>query len=711
MSDFEDKPSPIEGGAPPHETAREVLEQRVQERTQELARSLSLLHATLESTTDGVLAVDRAGQVVCYNGQFAQMWGIPAALLATRDQARLAAFANAQTRDPVAGLQRLADLQAHPETEACDVLELKDGRVFERFVKPQRIGEECVGSVLTFRDITERRRAEEALRRMEELYRWAIAGAEAVPYAYDYRTRSYQFMGEGIERLIGYRPEELGSELWTRIVQETIMRGETTGLSKAEAARRVSTGELRTWRCDMRVLTRAGKSCWLSDASVQHRDASGQIIGSVGILQDITERKEAEAELAYQRDLLQTLLANLPDAIFFKDRESRFVHYSQSLPRRLHVTDPEALRGQTDADFFSPEHACAALEDEQAILRTGQPMLAKVERETHIDGRITWALTSKMPWRDKAGHIIGTFGIAKDITAFKDAEAKLEVAHRKLVAASRQAGMAEVATSVLHNVGNVLNSVNVSSGLIDQRLRASSVAGIHQAVALLEKNRDRLPAFLAENHHAEQLLSYLKALARQLEAEQATVLTETAELTKNIEHIKEIVALQQTYAKVCGVIEIVSLPALIEDALRMHLEALAHHGVRVVREFEPLPELPLDKHKVLQILVNLISNAKYALVAAEPPERLLTVRLTCDSQRLCISVRDNGMGIAPENLTRIFSHGFTTRPDGHGFGLHSGALAAREMGGALLAHSDGPNRGATFILELPLALNSQTHEH
>jgi len=209
-------------------------------------------------------------------------------------------------------------------------------------------------------------------------------------------------------------------------------------------------------------------------------------------------------------------------------------------------------------------------------------------------------------------------------------------------------------------------------------------------------------AFLTSEGRVESLCAYLRALSEQVGAEHATVLRELQELTQNIDHIKEIVAMQQTYAKVSGVVDFQSVPGLIEDALRMHDAALVRHQVTVVRRFDPVPDILIDKHKVLQILVNLISNAKYALSGSADEERRLTLGLHLNGDnRLRISVTDNGMGIAPENLTRIFSHGFTTRHDGHGFGLHSGALAAREMGGALLAQSDGPGKGATFTLELP----------
>jgi len=163
--------------------------------------------------------------------------------------------------------------------------------------------------------------------------------------------------------------------------------------------------------------------------------------------------------------------------------------------------------------------------------------------------------------------------------------------------------------------------------------------------------------------------------------------------------------MQQGYATASGVTETVKVADLVDDALRLNEGALDRHGVRVIREIEATPPILVEKHKVLQILVNLIRNAKYACDESGRTDKQLTVRLSNDDHRVQIAVIDNGVGIPKENLTRIFAHGFTTRKDGHGFGLHSGALAACELGGRLSAHSDGTGKGATFILELPCRRN------
>ena len=279
---------------------------------------------------------------------------------------------------------------------------------------------------------------------------------------------------------------------------------------------------------------------------------------------------------------------------------------------------------------------------------------------------------------------------------------EVERIHRLLVDASRRAGQAEVASSVLHNVGNVLNSVNTSASIITDQVRDSKAADVSQVAELLIEHQNDLAEFLVQQGRGEPVTNYLKALGRRLVSEQATTLKELRELVDNIDHIKEIVAMQQSYAQVSGIMEMQSIPTLMEDALRMHTAALARHRVQVVRQFDPIPDVLVDKHKILQILVNLISNAKYALSESAAAERLLTLGVKLDpDNRVRISVADNGVGIPPENLDRIFSLGFTTRQNGHGLGLHSGFFAAREMGGTLLVHSDGPGKGATFTLVFP----------
>ncbi|WP_339490389.1 sensor histidine kinase [Pseudomonas rhizophila] len=282
---------------------------------------------------------------------------------------------------------------------------------------------------------------------------------------------------------------------------------------------------------------------------------------------------------------------------------------------------------------------------------------------------------------------------------------ELREAQAELVTTARRAGMAEIATNVLHNVGNVLNSVNVSARLLYEKVHASKGQGVIRVAELMKEHSDDLGAFISSDPKGRALPGYLGKLAEALAAEQRSMIDELVQLTKSIDHIKEIVATQQSYAGNSSVLEPGSLRELIEDVVRICDVSLARHHVTLIKELADIPMMLLDKHKVLQILINLINNAKQALDSvADRPSRI-TLRLKAtDDKRVRIEVEDNGEGISRDNLTRVFEHGFTTRADGHGFGLHSCILAAHEMGGELTVQSAGPGKGALFTLELPLAL-------
>ncbi len=402
------------------------------------------------------------------------------------------------------------------------------------------------------------------------------------------------------------------------------------------------------------------------------------------------------------QDLLRALMHKSEDAIYFKDCQSRFIRCSTALARLLGVPNAGDLIGKSDSDFFAEEHAKDAYEDEQTIIRTGESLIGKTEKETWPDGRVTWCLTSKMPFRDTQGNIIGTFGISKNMSAIKEAEEKIEQMHKDLMDASRQAGMAEVATSVLHNVGNALNSVNVSGSLIAEKIGKSKAPKLAKAVALLQAHEIDLADFFNNDPKGKQLLVYLSDLALHLTQEQDEVLRETKALMNSIEHIIGVISMQQNYAKTSSLVESLKVADVVEDAVRMNIDSMDRHGVKITREFAKVPPIMAEKHKVLQILVNLIRNAKHACDDSNKPDKQITLCIANGAGRIKILVKDNGIGIPAENLTRIFGHGFTTKKAGHGFGLHSGALAAKEMGGNLTAFSEGDGRGAIFTLELPI---------
>jgi signal transduction histidine kinase len=302
----------------------------------------------------------------------------------------------------------------------------------------------------------------------------------------------------------------------------------------------------------------------------------------------------------------------------------------------------------------------------------------------------------------------------------RDAERKVaatraEEMQSELLSVSRMAGMAEVATGVLHNVGNVLNSLNISVSMISDQVRASRVSGLTRSIELVDSFPGGLPAFL-ETEKGKVLPTYLSSVSRRLSEENAKVLDELASVNRHVDHIKTIVAMQQSYARPSGIKELVAIGPLIDDALHMGESSFAKHGIEVVKDYDDAITIACDRHKLLQIMINLISNARHALKdlrATLPDHRgphQLIVRVRSTPTALAIAVADTGVGIPAENLDKIFRHGFTTKQGGHGFGLHASANAARELGGSLHVVSDGPGTGATFTLELPVAANERDHD-
>jgi signal transduction histidine kinase len=307
-------------------------------------------------------------------------------------------------------------------------------------------------------------------------------------------------------------------------------------------------------------------------------------------------------------------------------------------------------------------------------------------------------------WLYSTAHAATHAALERDIKARKETEAKLGELHRTLLDVSRQAGMAEIATGALHNVGNTLNSVNISLNVATDRVRNSRVSKLAQAAELLREHAGDLAGFLTTDPRGAKLPSYLSALSEQLAAEREALLEELLALGESVEHVKSIVSMQQKHARLGGVLEWVQVPQLINDALRLAAGSLERLGIEVRCDYAEVPAILVDRHKLLQILLNLLSNARHALVETSTPDKRLTIRvgLGAGGERLRIEVADNGVGIAPEHLTRMFAQGFTTKERGHGFGLHISALAAAEMKGRLSVASAGPGQGATFTIELPV---------
>jgi PAS domain S-box-containing protein len=725
------------------------LDQRVVQRTaevgktnHELRESQALYHSLVDQMPAAVFRKDAEGRYVFVNSSFCRiMEMLPDQILGKTASELVAAMPATQAnRRPVSDQLESQGKSYHDlimqtgrQIIVEDEYQGSDGkRSFYHTVKSAVYGADgkIAGSQGILFDVTDSKAAEAALSYERDLLRSLLDNSPDQIYFKNaqscfIKTSKAQAVNFGLQsadELVGKSDFDFFTEAHARPAFEDEQEIIRTGRPL------IGRVEKEVWK--------DGRTTWVLTNKMPLRDKDGQVIGTFGISKNITALMQTEAELAYERDLLRTLLDNSPDSIFFKDTQSRLVNVSRSeaanlfrvalsrhhaahpgegaeqLPAHLASLDRfrEYVIGKTDADTYGGERSGSFNQDEQEIMRTGRPLLGKIEQTVCPDGSSLWFMTTKVPWRNQNGEIIGTFGTSRDISDLKNAEAKVEETHKRLLESSRQAGMAEIATNVLHNIGNVLNSVNVSASLVVDSVKKSKAANLAKVSAMLREHEHDLGTFITSDAKGRQLPVYLGQLSEQLLADQETAVHELDLLVKNIEHIKDVVSMQQSYARVSGVKEIISLRDLVEDGLRMNIGALDRHRVEVIREFADVPPINVDKHRVLQILVNLIRNAKYACEESGRAERRLTVRLANGEGRVKISVADNGIGIPPENLTRIFNHGFTTRKDGHGFGLHSGALAAKEMGGSLAAQSDGIGNGATFTLDLPCSTNGGSNE-
>ncbi len=465
-----------------------------------------------------------------------------------------------------------------------------------------------------------------------------------------------------------------------------------------------------SWAGETAIRHRDGTEMQVSQVIIAHKNVAGGLEHLSTVMRDISEQKVAEEALRVAELKFRGLVEQLPAITYHAalGENCTWTYVSPQVFTLLGFTQAEWLA--SDRLWFEhihPDDRSIPIEAEAIARRTGR--LAAEYRMFTKDGELRW-------FRDQAVFVTATeqssdalYGVMMDITEAKAAGARLGELNTKLLETSRMAGMAEVATGVLHNVGNVLNSVNVSAGVVLDKLRRSKASKVSKAADLLISRNGDLAEYLTQDPNGQKLPGYLVKLGTFLVTENTELLAEVDQLSRNIEHIKEVVAMQQSYAKVSGVFEDLHLDRLVDDAIAMNVGAFERHGITLERRFSPAPPVRVDRHRVLQILINLIRNSKYALDDGTGPDKRLIISIEpLEDSSVSVRVADNGVGISPENLTRIFGHGFTTRKDGHGFGLHSGANAAKEMGGSLSVHSDGLGHGAVFILNLPVASTKST---
>ncbi|TWU35880.1 sensor histidine kinase [Novipirellula artificiosorum] len=420
---------------------------------------------------------------------------------------------------------------------------------------------------------------------------------------------------------------------------------------------------------------------------------------------EIEQRKLIESELRQSEERYELAVNGVNEGIWDWDlvkSATGLVSYRSDRFKQLLGYEPEDKLGH-----FSEYVLAEDLPDvKDAVAKHIASQTARLDIEFRgitKSGACRWYRVRGNCIRDDQGVPIRMVGSLTDIEVEKESQKELAQLHQEMVCMSRQAGMAEVASGVLHNVGNVLNSVCVSAAVVTEQLELSRASQLGEIASMLEQHADHLGSFITEDDRGRRIPRYLGTLAKNLMAERAVTMENIDRVCDKIEHIKEIVSRQQEFARIGSVEEQLDLRDVLDDAIKMHQTSLEHCGIALVQEYETSPSVFSDKHKLMQVLVNLLGNAKQSLNQSNADGKKITVRLAMVSEdRVSVAVIDNGIGIAKEHQASIFTHGFTTKQDGHGFGLHSCALAMEQLGGSIRFASDGAGLGAAFILELPL---------
>ncbi len=537
-------------------------------------------------------------------------------------------------------------------------------------------------------DITERKQAEESLKKSENKYRILIENIPQKVFLKD-RNSVYVSCNKNYAADLDIEPEEIAGrtdfDFYSKELADKYRTDDSRVVESAQAE-----------EIDEKYV-QAGKESIVHTVKTPVKDEHDNVVGVLGIFWDITERKQAEVKLKQTAEEWITTFDSITDMVSIHDKDFKIVKANKSFAKAFKMELSEII-GKTCCELIHKTKEPPLFCPHIRTLGTGKPNC----KEFFEPCLGIYVEASTSPLFDEDGQIMASVHIAKDITKRKQAEAELKAAQEKLIEIARKVGMAEVAADVLHNVGNVLNSINVSTTVIREKITGSELANLEKVASIINEHNDDLGTFLTEDPQGKHIPIYLTEVSKYLTDEQTDIIDKLKVLAENVQHIKDIINMQQSYAKVSGVEVQTSLSKLAEDAIQINSAGLERHGTRLIREFEELGDVEIDKQKLLQILVNLISNAKYALSGSNKEEKLVIIRIYKHSEaRFRIEVADNGVGVSKDNLAKIFSHGFTTKKDGHGFGLHSSALASKEMGGSLTVHSDGVGQGATFTLELP----------
>lgn len=546
--------------------------------------------------------------------------------------------------------------------------------------------------IAQIQDITERKKSDQALAESEARLRALVEHSSdmIVIVSLDGRVT---YLSPSFQAISGYAPAEMMGTGFLQLLHPDDVK------AALEQFRDLARHPGQVRRAERRYRHKDGSWMVSDNIAVNLAHVPG-VGGIVTTMRDVTERKRSQQALADSGTRLRALIEHSSDIIAITSTDGRLLYVSPSI-KTIAGYEPAELAGRSFLELVHPDDQAKTLAQFKEL--SGQPgLVQRIERRYR---------TKSGAWMESDSiavnltHVPGVAGIVttmRDVTERKRTEAELALTHEQLLDASRRGGMAEVAIGVLHNVGNALNGVTVSASLMVENIKTSRVDDMASVVSLLREHRADLASYITSDPRGQHIPAVLAEISQDWHGRQQTLITELEALRSGVDHIKDIVAMHQTYVSSAGVAELVNVRDLVEDCLRVKEGILMREHIDVTRAYQDVPAIMVEKHKVLQVLMTLLNNARLACDERTVTGGRIALGIARAGDRVSVSVNDNGVGIAPENLARVFAQGFTTRKDGHGQRLHRGALTATELGGSLTARSAGLGKGATFLLELPL---------
>jgi PAS domain S-box-containing protein len=614
-------------------------------KTAELARSLGMMRATLESATDGILVTDAAGTITVVNEKYISMWRLPRALVSAGTHHTVVDIAAAQFRDAQAFRQRVHAIYATSPPESYDLLELSDGRVFERFSRPQFVDGRNVGRVWSFRDITLQRRAEEQLREQSERFRITLSSIGDAVISTD-AAGVITFLNRVAETLTGWTQHEAVGQPLHAVFN--IVDYDTRAAVENPALRALREGRVVGLANHAVLIARDGLERPVDDSAAPIHDAAGTIVGAVLVFRDVADRLQAyEAQ-----GRLAAIVESSQDVIISKTLDGRIRSWNHEAERVLGYTADEAI-GQHITLIIPPNR-----EDEE---REIMARLRRGERVEHFetvrrakDGRLVDLSIAISPVRDVTGHVIGASKVARDMSERKKIEEALQTADRR---------KDEFLAVLAHELRNPL--APLANGLQVIRLAQTDPAAVARARTMMERQLSHLVRLV------DDLLDVSRISRNKMELRRSRLL----------------------------LADVVN--SAIETA-RPLIEA-AGHTLTVSLPPEPI-HLEGDLTRLSQVFSNLLANsAKYT-----DPHGQIFLDVIRRPGQVAISVRDTGIGIAADQLDAVFGMFSQIDPrvertrGGLGIGLALVDGLVKMHRGNVTAQSPGPGRGSTFTVTLPV---------